>query len=101
MHSEIRVLVGLILIILMGSISNLHAAENIPSEKTMSENQNVANCLQGNRTQVEVIKLNYVKAEDVAHVLATLFSEHATIIPYKASNSLIIKHRRRVCKGLD
>jgi len=101
MKNKMRVLFGLFVIIIMGSICTPHAAENTPIEETMSDKQEVANCLQENGPRIEVIKLNYVKAEDVAQVLAPLFSESARIIPYKPANSLIIKDRKRVCKERD
>ena len=101
MKGEIRVLVGLFVIIIMGSICTLHAADNTPIEETILDNQEVTNCLEEKGSQIEVIKLNYVKAEDVARVLAPLFSESARIIPYEPANSLIIRDRRRVCKGAD
>jgi type II secretory pathway component GspD/PulD (secretin) len=74
---------------------SVYAEEDVSIEGTVMNNQKIDNCLQKDGITINVIKLNYVNAEDVVHVLAPLFSESAKIIPYKPTNSVLIKGKLR------
>lgn len=84
------------LFLMLAMIVNVHAEEDVSVEGPLMKNQEVENSVQKNGEMIEVIKLNYVNAEDVAKVLSQLFSERAKIIPYKPANSVIIKDSLRV-----
>ncbi len=81
------------LFLILAIIGNVYAVEDVSIENTPMNNKEVENCFQKDGIIIDVIKLNYVNAEDVAHVLAPLFSEKTKIIPFKPANSLIIKNR--------
>ncbi|MCK4488538.1 MAG: hypothetical protein KAU38_17480 [Desulfobacterales bacterium] len=49
---------------------------------------------------IQVIHLNYADAEHLASVLAPLLSKEGVIVPYAPTNTLIIKDRKSVVKGL-
>ena len=50
---------------------------------------------------IQVIHLNYADAEHLASVLAPLLSKEGVIVPYAPTNTLIIKDRTSVIKGLN
>jgi len=49
---------------------------------------------------IHVIHLNYADAEHLASVLTPLLSKEGVIVPYAPTNTLIVKDRRSVVKGL-
>lgn len=49
---------------------------------------------------IQVIHLNYADAEHLASVLAPLLSKEGVIVPYAPTNTLIVKDRKSVVKGL-
>ena len=49
---------------------------------------------------IQVIHLNYADAEHLASVLAPLLSKEGVIVPYAPTNTLIVKDRKSVIKGL-
>ena len=49
---------------------------------------------------IQVIHLNYADAEHLASVLTPLLSKEGVIVPYGPTNTLIVKDRKSVVKGL-
>lgn len=49
---------------------------------------------------IQVIELDYANAEHLASVLAPLLSKEGHVVPYRPTNSLIIKDRASVVKRL-
>lgn len=49
---------------------------------------------------IQVIHLNYADAEHLASILAPLLSKEGVIVPYAPKNTLIVKDRKSVVKGL-
>lgn len=49
---------------------------------------------------IEVVKLDYANAEHLAYVLTPLLSKDGRMVPYRPTNSLIIKDRASIVKRL-
>ena len=49
---------------------------------------------------IQVIELDYADAEHLASILAPLLSTEGRLVPYRPTNSLIIKDRASVVKNL-
>lgn len=49
---------------------------------------------------IKVIRLNYADAEHLASVLAPLLSSEGRVVAYRPTNSLIIRDRASIVKGL-
>jgi len=49
---------------------------------------------------IQVIHLSYADAEHLASILAPLLSKEGVIVPYVPANTLIVKDRKSVVKGL-
>jgi len=54
----------------------------------------------GDPIVIKLIQLDYADAKELASVLAPLLSEEGRIVPYQSANSLIIKDRASVVRGL-
>lgn len=77
----------------LSGIPRAHGAQN--------GDQTIENSLwQGDPVIIEVVKLDYADAEHLATVLSPLLTKEGTILPYKPTNSLIIKDRASVVKQL-